>query len=310
MGPIDPGIAAFLQALAAEPEVAPDQALVQSVRAAYVRQIAASDIAAGAAVEVQDTEFEGRGGRLEVRTYTPLDAAPRGPGLVYFHGGGFVLGDLDTHDAHCRRLCAGAAIRIIAVAYRLAPEAPFPAAHDDALDAVRWVFAHAEALGLDRRRIGVGGDSAGGNLAASVALDLKDEPSARPAFQLLLYPVTWPDVETASRRDLDGPVLTKSALAWFEAMLGAEGHPEQARARLGGRDLVSAPPALIVTAEHDPLKDEGCGYAARLIGAGVSVLSMTQPGLVHDFFLMTGLSPAVRAAVDSTTAALRAAMPA
>ena len=216
--------------------------------------------------------------------------------LVYFHGGGFVIGDLETHDGHCRRLAAGSGCRVLAVDYRLAPEHPFPAGHDDALAATKWAFDHAADLGADPRRIAVGGDSAGGNLAASVALDLRDDPQRKLAFQLLLYPGIWPVEETQSRKDLDGPVLTRAALEWFDKMLAAAGHPHAHRAWLAKRDVHTAPPAFVVTAGFDPLKDEGREYAERLSAAGVPTRHVEYPSLVHDFYIMADVSPAVATA--------------
>ena len=184
-----------------------------------------------------------------------------------------------------------------------------PAGHDDALAATKWAFDHAAELGMDPKRIAVGGDSAGGNLAASVSIDLKNDPARKIAFQLLLYPGIWPEVETASRKELDGPILTKAALAWFDKSLAAIGHAQSGRAFLGGAKLSGdLPPALVVTAGFDPLKDEGRDYARRLTEAGVSATHVEYPGLIHDFYVMPDVSPAVHEAVKETAAALRAAV--
>ena len=218
-------------------------------------------------------------GAIPARLYTPSDAATPGPCLVYFHGGGWVIGDLETHDAHCRRLAAYSGAKILAVDYRLAPEHPFPAGHDDALAATRWAFDHAAEIGVDAGRIGVGGDSAGGNLAASVALDMRGDPDRKLKFQLLLYPATGPHEPTQSRLDRDGPVLTKAAMDWFETCLAAIGHPQQHRAtpaRAG--DLGGLPPALVVTAGHDPLEHEGRDYAHAMGKAGTPAEHPRLPG--------------------------------
>ena len=200
-------------------------------------------------------------------------------------------------------------MRVLAIDYRLAPEHPFPAGHDDALAATKWAFDHAAEIGFDPGRIAVGGDSAGGNLAASVAIDLKDDPARRIAFQLLLYPGIWPEVETASRKELDGPILTKAALAWFDKSLAAIGHAQSGRAFLGKAKLsADLPPALVVTAGFDPLKDEGRDYVRRLTEAGVSATHVEYPGLIHDFYLMPDVSPAVVEAAKETAAALKAAV--
>ncbi len=278
------------------------------VRAGYRMQRQAQDQSAPKDVETRDLRVGGAVGDIPARLYRPNGANDPTGLLVYFHGGGFVIGDLDTHDGHCRRLAAGAGCRVLAVDYRLAPEHPFPAGHDDALAAVKWAFDHAADLGVDARRIAVGGDSAGGNLAASVALDLKDDPTRRIAFQLLLYPGIWPTEETQSRKDLDGPVLTRAALDWFEKLLAAVGHPHANRAMLGSRDLAGAPPALVVTAGFDPLKDEGRDYAARLNAAGVAARHVEYSALVHDFYIMHDVSPAVSKAAAETAQALRLAL--
>jgi acetyl esterase len=195
------------------------------------------------------------------------------------------------------------------VNYRLAPEHPFPAGHDDALAATRWAFDHAGEIGVDRGRIGVGGDSAGGNLAASVAIDLRDDPARRLKFQLLLYPAVWPAQMTTSRRMRDGPVLTKEAMTWFERALAADVHPQGARASPAQQaDLTGLPAAFVATAGFDPLEDEGRDYAAALAAAGGAVQHAGYPTLVHDFYIMGDVSPAVTAAAQEAADAIRAAL--
>jgi acetyl esterase len=312
MPTLDPAFAAMIaeQEAAAKAQPMPplDQLPPEMVRAGYRMQRQAQDQNAPKDVEAGDIKVAGAAGEIPGRLYRPAGIVEPSGLLVYFHGGGFVIGDLETHDGHCRRLAALAGCKVLAVDYRLAPEHPFPAGHDDALAATKWAFDHAGELGVDRERIAVGGDSAGGNLAASVALDLKDDPARRIAFQLLLYPGIWPDEETASRKALDGPVLTRAALDWFEKLLAAVGHPHAHRAMLGGRDLTGAPPALVVTAGHDPLKDEGRDYAERLHAAGVRAQHVEYPALVHDFYVMADVSPAVTQAAAETAAALKAAI--
>ena len=306
---MDPGFQAMVEAQAAQPTPRMDALPPDLVRVGYRAQRTASDQHAPRSVEARELKVGGAAGELAGRLYTPAGAGAVTGGLVYFHGGGFVIGDLETHDGHCRRLANGAGVRVLAVAYRLAPENPFPAAHDDALAATRWAFDHAGEIGFDPARIAVGGDSAGGNLAASVALDLRGDEARRLAFQLLLYPGIWPEQETASRRDRDGPLLTRAAMDWFEAALAAGGHPDVHRAALGlQRDVAGAPAALVVTAGFDPLEDEGRGYAARLAAAGVRVQELNYPELVHDFYIMADVSPAVGRAADETAAALKAAL--
>jgi acetyl esterase len=312
MSVLDADFAAMLdeQAELAKAQPAPplDAIPPEMVRAGYRLQRQAQNLNAPKDVEARDLKVAGAAGEIPARLYTPPGAANPSGLLVYFHGGGFVIGDLETHDGHCRRLAAGSGCRVLAVDYRLAPEHPFPEGHDDALAATKWAFDHAAELGVHPARIAVGGDSAGGNLAASIALDLVADPKRRLAFQLLLYPGIWPDEETQSRKDLDGPVLTRAALDWFEKLLAAVGHPHSNRAMLGSRDLAGTPPALVVTAGFDPLQDEGRDYAERLEAAGVKATLVHYPTLVHDFYIMGDVSPAVPKAAAETAAALKAAL--
>ena len=280
----------------------------EMIRAGYRMQRQAQNLGAPKDVEARDLEVGGAAGPIPARLYTPAGAPAITPGLVYFHGGGFAIGDLETHDGHCRRLAAHSGFRVLAVDYRLAPEHPFPAGHDDALAATKWAFDHAAEIGFDPKKIGVGGCSAGGNLAASVSLDLKNDPAHRPGFQMLLYPGIWPEQETASRQRLDGPILSKAAIAWFDKCLAAAGHPQAYRAMIGSADVAGTPPALVVTAGYDPLQDEGRDYAARLNAAGVKAQHLHYPDLVHDFYIMGDVSPAVDAAAKEAAAALRAAL--
>jgi acetyl esterase len=310
---IDPHFAAMLdeqKKLAEANPMPPLDALpAEMVRAGYRMQRQAQDLNAPKDVDARDFTVPGPHGAIPVRLYTPAGIATPSGLLVYFHGGGWVIGDLDTHDGHCRRLAAWGACRVMAVDYRLAPEHPFPEGHDDALAAVTWAFEHAGEIGVDRERIAVGGDSAGGNLAASVALDLKDDPGRRLAFQLLLYPATSPQWNTESRKTLDGPTLTFEAMRWFEKLLAAAGHPLAHRIAPGdAKDLSGAAPALVVTAGHDCLKDEGRDYAQRLREAGVRAEHVEYPTLVHDFYVMADISPAVIEASKETAAALKAAL--
>lgn len=310
---MDPHIKAMIdqaEAAAAGQAAPPLDAIPpEMIRAGYRMQRAAQNLNAPKDVEARDLQVDGAEGPIAARLYTPAGAPATTPGLVYFHGGGFAIGDLESHDGHCRRLASFAGIRVLAVDYRLAPEHPFPAGHDDALASVKWVFDHAAEIGFDPARVAVGGCSAGGNLAASVSIDLKNDPGRKLAFQLLLYPGIWPDVETQSRKDLDGPILTKAAIAWFDKCLAVGDHPQAARANIGAKaDVTGTPPALVVTAGYDPLKDEGRDYAARLNAAGVKATHVEYPDLVHDFYLMGDVSPAITAAAKETAAALKAAL--
>ena len=310
---LDPHFKAMLdaQAAAAAGQEAPPVGAIPPpmLRAGYRMQRQAADQNAPKDVVARDLKVAGADGEIDARLYTPPGAAAVTGGLVYFHGGGFVIGDLETHDGHCRRLAAGSGCRVLAVDYRLAPEHPFPAGHDDALAAVKWAFDHAAEIGFDPKRIAVGGDSAGGNLAASVSIDLKGDPDRRIAFQLLLYPGLWPAQDTASRQALDGPLLTKAAIAFFDKSLAAIGHPQHVRsAPSQAKDHSGLPPAFISTAGFDPLQDEGRDYALALQAAGGVAEHVHYPALVHDFYIMADVSPAVAPAASEAAAALKAAI--
>lgn len=310
---MDPHLKAMLEQLAAQTagvEVPPlDLVPPEFIRADYQTQRVATNQGAPKDVATRDLQIDGAAGKIAARLYTPAGAPATTPGLVYFHGGGFVIGDLETHDGHCRRLAAYSGLRVLAVDYRLAPEHPFPAGHDDAVAATRWAIDHAAEIGFDPAKVAVGGCSAGGNLAASVCIDLKGDKAHQVAFQLLLYPGIWPDEETQSRKDLDGPLLTKEVLVWFDKHLAATGHPDIARVMLSrATDLAGLPPALVVTAGYDPLKDEGRDYANRLKAAGVAAAHVQYDDMVHDFYVLGDISPAIVDIAKETAGALKAAL--
>jgi acetyl esterase len=250
---------------------------------------------------------------IPVRTYRPagVDAAKPLPTLVYFHGGGWVIGDLDTHDVLCRQLTAEAGMMVVAVDYRLAPEHKFPAAVDDAWEATRWVVANAGRLGVDTRRVAVGGDSAGGNLAAVVALMARDAGAPSLAFQVLLYPVTEVGTETGSYRAFaEGYMLTRDSMQWFfDHYLATKDQARDWRVSpLRATSLAGVPPALIVTAGFDPLRDEGEAYARALRDAGVRVDYVCYGGMIHGFAPMGRLIDAGNRAVWHVAASLREAL--
>jgi len=241
---------------------------------------------------------------LPMRVYWPV-VEDRGklPIVVYFHGGGWVIGSIASHDGICRALAAEVGAVVVSVGYRLGPEHRFPAAVDDALLATRWVSEHAAELGGDPSRLAVAGDSAGGNLAATTALQLRD----RVRFQLLVYPVTDLTLQHASYRHFaEGFLLTRAAMEWFIAHWVDESQQRNPLASpLFVEDLRGAPPATILTAGFDPLRDEGRAYAARLRDAGVPVDDRLYPSLIHGFFSMAGAIDAAAAAFDDAVAALR-----
>jgi acetyl esterase len=250
---------------------------------------------------------------VPLRVYRPLGAAAGAPlpTLLYFHGGGWVIGDLDTHDVLCRQLTAEAGMMVVSVDYRLAPEAKFPAAVDDAWAATRWIVANAARLGVDPQRIAVGGDSAGGNLAAVVALMARDAGAPRIAYQVLLYPVTDVGTETGSYRSFaDGYLLTRESMTWFfDHYLRSKADAADWRVSpLRAKSLKGVAPALIVTAGFDPLRDEGESYARALCDAGVRVDYICYGGMIHGFAPMGRLIDTGNRAVLHVAASLREAL--
>ena len=296
--PLDPQVEALLDELSAQtlPSV-PEQGPVEARRSA--RQVARAMQVREEVEKVNDRSIPGPEGELPVRVYTPRGAAPF-PVVVYFHGGGWVIGDIETHDPLCRALANAAAALIVSVDYRLAPEHKFPAAAEDAYAATVWVREHAAELGGDPERMCVCGDSAGGNLSAVVALMARDRGGPEIAYQGLLYPVTDHNFETRSYRDnAEGYLLTREAMIWFwEQYLTKEAAAHEPYASpLRAPDLSGLPPALVVTAEYDPLHDEGEAYAQQLEQAGVRVRYMRYDGLVHGFLRRTKALDRARAAI-------------
>jgi acetyl esterase len=260
---------------------------------------------------VRDLEIPGPAGPLPARHYAPEE--PGGPHglLVFLHGGGFVIGDLDSHDGVCRMLCRHAGVHVLAVDYRLAPEHRFPAAVDDTMAALRWAAEHAAELGADPARIAIGGDSAGGNLATVACQLAARDGGPLPAAQLLIYPVT-DSVHQAPSRSMfaEGFYLTRSEMDWFTEQYVTPGD-DTADARMSpvlATDLAGQPPAVVVTAGFDPLRDEGEAYAMALRDAGVPVVLRRFTGLIHAFVNMTGVSPACHDALVETAGALRAVL--
>jgi acetyl esterase len=262
---------------------------------------------------VRNLAADGPGGAIPLRVYRPAGVAAGAPlpGLVYFHGGGWVIGDLDTHDVQCRQLTAEAGITVVAVDYRLAPEHKFPAALDDAWAATRWVVAHGSELGIDARRLAVAGDSAGGNLAAVVALLARDAGGPAISLQVLVYPVTDLGAESQSYSDFaEGYMLTRESMRWFTNHYLKS--PIEARdwraSPIHAASLAGLPPALVVTAGYDPLRDEGAAYAARLTEAGVRVDYVCYGGMIHGFMPMGRLIDTGNRALSHVAATLRQAL--
>ncbi|MCW2557014.1 MAG: Alpha/beta hydrolase fold-3 [Mycobacterium sp.] len=238
-------------------------------------------------VGVKDMSVPGPEGPIGARHYTPVNTRGTEPLLVFFHGGGFVLGDLDTHDGLCRLICRDAGVHVLSIDYRLAPEHKAPAAGEDCYAAYRWALEHAAELGADPERVAVGGDSAGGNLAAVVSLQARNDGARLPALQLLIYPVTNLNSETRSKTLFaDGFFLTKRDMDWFHAHYLEDAPIDPADPRVApllAEDLSGLPPALLLTGGFDPLRDEGNQYAVKLAAAGVTVDHRQYGSLVHGF---------------------------
>jgi acetyl esterase len=259
---------------------------------------------------VEQRTIPGAAGPLPVRLYVPGGQPTEAPAplLVFFHGGGWVIGDLDTHDCVCRFLAAASGASVLAVDYRLAPEHPFPAAVEDAWSAFAWAVENAAAIGADPERIAVGGDSAGGNLAAVVSLLAREAGEPLPAMQLLIYPVTDTEGKMASRLTFaEGFILTAADMDAFEAayLPGGVGLDDPRISILHVADLSALPPAYVATAGFDPLRDEGEAYALRMREAGTRVALRRHAGLVHSFANETEVSPTARGAMLEAAGALR-----
>jgi acetyl esterase len=304
--PLDPTTEALLAQMAEAEAPAMTEVPPPAAREMYrAMQPPAPEIEVGA---VEDRSVPGPDGDVPIRVYRPAGDGPFGL-HVFFHGGGWVIGDLDTHDADCRELCVGAGVVVVAVDYRLAPEHPFPAAPEDCYAATVWAAEHAGELGARPGPISVGGDSAGGNLAAVVSLLARDRGGPEIALQLLVYPVTDAAMDTASfTENGDGYMLTAEGMHWFWDHYCTEADRTDPRASpMRAPDLSGLPRALVMTAEYDPLRDEGEAFARRLQEAGVTAEAQRYDGLIHGFFSMGRMIPAARQGIEAACAALRAA---
>jgi acetyl esterase len=305
---LEPEVQLFLRLLALDPR-APLEAL--SVAEGRRRTLEEARVFGGRPVRmarVGDLHLRGAEGTLPARLYQPRGVHEGGPLLVYFHGGGWVVGDLDTHDLACRFLARAAGVRVLSVAYRRAPEHRFPAAARDALAAFRWAVTEAAALGADPARVGVAGDSAGGNLAAVVSQLAAADGGVAPRIQALIYPVC--DLSRKHRSYelfADGFFLTEAQMDWYRGhyLASADDAGDPRCSPLLAEDLSSAPPAYVCVANFDPLRDEGIAYAGRLRAAGVPVTLRVHPGLVHGFANAPLMSRSARSAMLELAAAVR-----
>ena len=305
---LDPVVRLFLEQIASL-----NAPRLETLPPVEARKAALAGTAGGMAepmASVENLRIPGPEGEIPIRIYTPEAEWPR-PAMVYFHGGGWVVCDLDTHDVVCRAIARRAAAVVVAVDYRLAPEHKFPSAVTDAYAATGWVAANAERLGIDPKRISVGGDSAGGNLATVVSLIARDNSGPALALQALVYPVTdLSTFETPSYSEFaDNHYLTRGQMEWFRDnyLTGPEdgSHPHASPLLAG--DLRGLPPALIITAECDTLRDEGEAYARRLEDAGVAVTCTRYAGMIHPFFSLSGAIPRALDAIQQVADAVRTA---
>ncbi|MES3012268.1 MAG: alpha/beta hydrolase [Pseudomonadota bacterium] len=273
-----------------------------------VTQPAPADVA-----QVRELQANGPHGSIPVRLYRPLGSAETAPlpVLIYYHGGGWVIGDLDTHDSLCRELANGAGCAVIAIDYRMGPEHRFPAAVDDCLAATHWVHANAEALHLDATRLAVGGDSAGGNLAAVISIAARDSGELPIAFQLLIYPATDQHRNTPSHAENgQGHLLTTDTMDYFTGhyIADAAQYEDWRASPLLHENLAGLPPALVITAGFDPLRDEGQAYAERLTAAGNRASCVCFDRQIHGFITMGRLIDEANTAVALCAAELRRAL--
>ena len=306
--------AKFLLDLMVERQIPPTHTLSPAeARSFYRERRAVTQPAPPPIAETRDLQASGPHGPILLRLYHPVAATQRQappPVLVYYHGGGWVIGDLDTHDTLCRELAIASGCAVVAVDYRMAPEHRFPTAVDDCIAATRWVRDHAAELGIDATRLAVGGDSAGGNLAAVVAIAMRDAGDLSIRFQLLIYPATdqrrgWPSHTSNGQ----GYLLTSDTMDYFhDHYIPDKAQDTDWRASpLLHADHAGLPPALVLTAGYDPLRDEGLAYAARLTGAGSRATQVCFERQIHGFITMGKLLDEANAAVALCAGELRRA---
>jgi len=307
--PLHPQCKAFLDSLAAAGGPPIEQLPVADARTVSMAMIEAGG-PEQAVHAVENRTVPGPAQPIPIRVYRPSAQAPL-PVLVFFHGGGFVLANLDTHDRVCRALANASGCAVVSVDYRLAPEHVFPAAPEDAYAATRYVSEHAAELGVDPARLAVGGDSAGGNLATVVALMARERGGPPLAFQLLVYPVVDWDDESPSMVEYGADhFLTRGAMDWFRQQYLSR--PEDARhpwaSPIRADDLGGLPPALVIAGECDPLRDQDEAYARALEAAGVPVELKRYDGMIHPFFSLAGIVDCGRAAIAPAAGSLQRAL--
>lgn len=313
--PLDPNAKLMLDAMAAA-NMNPFESDILTKTAPELRAALAANRVPAPEIPIARHEDRtitaGDGAEIPVRIYWPdTDPAPKA-GVVFFHGGGWVIGGLDTHDGAARMLANATGAVVVFVDYRLAPEAPFPIPVEDCYTGLLWTVANASSIGVDPSRVAVAGDSAGGNLAAAVALMARDRNGPALRYQLLVYPCTdmnpsrWPSMRENER----GYFLTTDSMVWFYDQYAPQvaDRTNPYASPIHATDLSGLPPAFVVTAEFDPLRDEGEAYAARLVAAGVPCEVQRYDGMIHGFFGMTAMFEQARDAHATASAKLKAAL--
>jgi acetyl esterase len=308
---LDPSAAAVIKAFREANRPSYETMSPPEARASYMAARTASQPDPQQLASVEDISAPSPDGAIPLRVYKPstLPTSVAAPALIYIHGGGFVIGNIDSHDVLCRTLAHEAGFIVVSVEYRLAPEHKFPAAVVDSIAATEWIASNAAKLGIDPNRIFVGGDSAGGNLAAVVAIDARDKGGPKLAGQVLIYPATDFSMSHPSHHDPDtGALLTSSMIGWFRKQyLNSVADIDDWRASpLRMQNLKALPKAYVMTAGADPLHDEGAEYAERLKDAGVAVDYSHFPGQFHGFITMGRLLPEANAAAKEVAAWLKA----
>jgi acetyl esterase len=305
--PLDPQVVELLDQMAAagEPplnELTPAQVRERSVARGMLGRYP------DRRADTEDRRIPGPGGDISIRVYRPKPGEL--PVVVFFHGGGWVIGSIETHDSICQQLAVQVPAVVVSVDYRLAPEHPYPAAVEDCLAATRWVSEHCSELGVDAHHLAVAGDSAGGNLAAVVCLRARDAGGPSIAFQLLVYPVVDLTLSFLSHAENGGGYLhDKADMDWYLGHYISEVDVRNPDASPWFADgLAGLPPALVITAEFDPLRDEGEAYAGRLREEGVSAKASRYDGMIHGFFRMDSILATAEAAIEEAAIALRAAL--
>jgi acetyl esterase len=299
--PVEPATQLILDQMALVEPIDFSTVTPDAFRHLFRSSLGALDVAAAGepAEDTDDRTIPGPAGPIRIRVYRPSGSGPL-PLVVFFHGGGWTIGDIDTHDGTSRILSRRTGAVVVSVDYRLAPEHRFPAALDDCQAAVTWVAAHADELGGDPGRLGVAGDSAGGNLAAEVALRSRDAGGPAIAAQALVYPATdFSTVRPSMADNGEGYLLTADSVRWFSAQYLGDHDPADPDASPLLNDLTDLPPAVVAVAEFDPLHDEGRAYGAALEKAGVPVKLFDFPGLVHGFMGLGAVSPGSAAATEA-----------